>query len=79
MSVSRRAVLGSLALAMGASFVIARCQSENDQSQIPPTAATTPATAPTTRQQLRHRQTGDEQPLRHRSPRAAAGRDIAET
>ena len=31
MSVSRRAVVGSLAVAMGASFVIANCESGNDR------------------------------------------------
>jgi hypothetical protein len=49
MSVSRRAVIGSLAFAIGASFVVASCESGNDQSQIPPTMHSAPTTAGTTR------------------------------
>ena len=49
MSVFRRAFIGSLALAMGASFVAASCESGNDRSQTPPTTAAPPTTARTTR------------------------------
>jgi hypothetical protein len=49
MSVSRRAFIGSLALAMVASFVAASCESGNDRSQTPPTTAAPPTTARTTR------------------------------
>ena len=48
MSVFRRAFIGSLALAMGASLVVASCETENDRSQRSPTAATAPTTIRTT-------------------------------
>jgi hypothetical protein len=49
MSASGRALIGSVALAMAASFVLANCESEKDQSETPPTTATPPMTArPTT-------------------------------
>ena len=45
MSVFRHAAIGSLACAIGALFVVASCESDNDQSQVPPTTATAPTTA----------------------------------
>jgi len=34
---------------MSATFVVASCESENNQSQVPPTTVTAPTTAPVTR------------------------------
>jgi hypothetical protein len=49
MSGFRRAFIGSLAPAMGASFVAASRESGNDRSQTPPTTAAPPTAARTTR------------------------------
>jgi hypothetical protein len=49
MKVSRRSAIGSLAIAASASFVVAGCESDNDQSQTVPTTAPAPTTAPRTR------------------------------
>jgi hypothetical protein len=49
MNVCSRSLIGSLAFAASASFVVANCKSDNDLSQTPPTTTPVPTTASRTR------------------------------